>query len=458
MMRQDLVETKRSARAAVERLRASGVRAVAVTVVDNTGITRVKTVPLARLEPAVTSGIGLTPAFDVFVVDDSITTSSEIGGPDGDLRLIPDIKRLAPLAAQPGWAWAPADKLTQDLEPFESCQRSFCRRMTERARSAGLEVTMSFEIEWVLGHRQGIDFEPLAHGPAYGMNVLVEASDFGRDLLAALEEQGIEVVQFHPEYSPGQLEISVSPDDPVGAADTSVLVRQTIRGVAQRHGLKASFAPAVVAGLVGNGGHVHFSLWEGGRNLFTPGDGRHGLTDRAEAFLAGVLDLLPALTAVGSPSVASYVRLVPSHWAGVFQCWGVENREAAIRFIKGTKGTRDVAANAEVKCFDLSANPYLVAGCLIAAGLAGMNEQMHLPPPVTGDPALKPPEELEELGVGRLPESLGDSLRRLENSEVLREAMGKAMFDAFVAVRHAEMELFADRKPEDIVAETRWRY
>ena len=93
----------------VDELAGRGVVAVAASYVDNSGIARVKTVPLARLEHAVTSGIGMSPVFDVFMFDDAITKSPSSTGPVGDLRLVPDLGRLVALAAQPGWAWAPVD-------------------------------------------------------------------------------------------------------------------------------------------------------------------------------------------------------------------------------------------------------------------------------------------------------------------------------------------------------------
>jgi glutamine synthetase len=442
----------------MEALRARAVRGVALTVVDNAGVTRVKAVPVGRVADAGMWGVGLSPVFDVFLVNDDITSSKHIGGPDGDLRLVPDPARVTPLAALPGWAWAPADKCTQEGASFAGCQRTFARRMAERAREAGIELQMSFETEWVLGRREEAGMVPIAQGPAYGMEVLIHASDYARDLLEALGEQGIAVEQFHPEYSPGQLEISIAPADPVGAADVNVLLRQTIKAVARRHGLAASFAPAVVAGQVGNGGHVHFSAWADGANLFTGGGGPHGLTERGESFVAGILDALPALTAIGAPSVASYVRLVPSHWAGAYACWGLENREAAIRFVTGTVGVRAGRANAEVKCFDHSANPYLVAGAVTAAGIDGIRRALRLPPAVSGDPALRPPEELHAAGVARLPQSLDDALVHLERCDLLREAMGEALFEAFAAVRRGEAELFRDRSPEEIVEAARWRY
>jgi glutamine synthetase len=237
-----------------------------------------------------------------------------------------------------------------------------------------------------------------------------------------------------------------------------VLVRQTIRGLSARLGYRASFAPVAIAGEVGNGGHIHFSLWEESKNLFAGGSGPHGMTERAEAFVAGIIDELPALVAVGAPSVASYLRLIPHHWAGAFACWGRENREAAVRFVTGMVGTRETAANTEVKCFDASANPYLVAGSLIAAGLAGVERKLRLPPEITVDPGTLSPKEQEQLKVRRLPESLDDAVAHFEKSEVLREAMGDVLFNAFAAVRRGEAEAFAGKEDKEIVEAHRWRY
>ena len=450
-------------------LTADGVRGVAVTWVDNAGLTRVKAVPTAMLGRAAAWGVGASPAFDVFVVDDSMTASRLVGGPGGDLRLLPDLDRLVGLAAQPGWAWAPADRVTQDDEAYPACQRGFAARMVEAARARGLTFRMAFEVEWFVGpDRAGggepdarppdDDTVPACRGPAYGMTRLVELSDYAAHILSALGQQDVAVEQFHPEYAPGQFEVSVAAADPVSAADDAVLVRQTIQAVSRRHGLRASFAPVVVAGQVGNGGHLHLSAWDGPRNLFAGGSGPYGLTGRGESMLAGLLDALPALSAVGSPSVASYLRLLPSRWAGAYACWGRENREAALRFITGTIGSESSAANAELKSFDLSANPYLVVGAVIAVGLAGVDARRQLPPEVTGDPARKPAAELDSLGVRRLPQSLPEAISHLEGSDVLRAAMGDALFESFLAVRRAEVGLFADRTPEEIAAATRWRF
>ncbi|MFC5803843.1 glutamine synthetase family protein [Streptomyces formicae] len=441
---------------------AESVHGVALTWVDNAGLTRVKAVPVGRLTHAATRGVGMSPVFDVYLVDDSITTSRHIGGPGGDLRLVPDLERLTVLAGQPGWAWAPVDRYDQEGQPYAACQRLFARRMARLAAERGIELRMGFETEWIV-QREGA--YPWA-GPAYGMARVVELSDYVNEVLRTLGAQGVEVLQIHPEYAVGQFEVSVAPSDPVGAADLAVLVRETVRAVSLRHGLTALFGPAVEAAGVGNGGHLHLSLWRDGQNLCRAGDGPFGMSADSEAFLAGVLDALPALLAVGAPSPASYLRLEPSRWAGAFQCWGLENREAALRFITGAPDDPD-GANAEVKCFDAAANPYLVTGAVIAAGLAGLEAGAGLPAPVRGDPALTGPRDAgAEAGSGapdvggppRLPRSLPEALAHFERSDVLREALGEALFEAIAAVRRAESELFAGRAPQAIADATRGRY
>lgn len=428
----------------VRALEQRGVHGVALTYVDNAGITRVKAIPVRGLEHAATVGVGMSPVFDVFCVDDSITASRDSGGPDGDLRLKPALDSLVELAAQPGWAWAPVDRYQQDGVEHPGCSRAFLRRMVQRLADRGWTARAAIEIEWGVGEPRTHDgeFVPACSGPAYGMTSIVQLSDYSRDLLSALAEQGITVDQLHPEYAPGQFELSIAAADPVTAADLNVLVRQTIRAVGQRHDIATSFAPVLVAGGVGNGAHLHLSLWDGDRNLFAD-----GLSTEGERFLAGILDQLPALVGVTAPSVASYLRMVPSHWAGVYRCWGVENREAAMRFIPGSAGPE--SANVEVKCIDPSANPYLAIGAVIALGLASDHET--LPAPISGDPVNMPEAE-------RLPQSLSGAMARLKDNTILRAAMGDRLFDAFLAVRSAELATFGELPAEEIVAAARWRY
>ena len=94
-----------------------GVSMVATTFVDNAGMTRVKSVPLYRLPQLAAWGVGASTSFDYFRFDDWLAAPPGGTAPVGDLRVIPDLRRLVALAAQPGWAWAPGDRYRQDGEP-----------------------------------------------------------------------------------------------------------------------------------------------------------------------------------------------------------------------------------------------------------------------------------------------------------------------------------------------------
>lgn len=436
----------------------AGVVGVALTFVDNSGITRVKTVPVAKLPSAAAWGVGMSPVFDAFRLDDMIVAGTYAGSPIGDLRLHPDLQRLTVLAGQPGWAWAPVDRYDQEGMPHSQCSRHLAARMVDDLARHGLTAQMAFEVEWAVSAGDGDDFVAGCQGPAYGMARVSELSDYAVDVLAALAAQGVSVDQFHPEYAAGQLEISVAAEAPVDAADTFVLVRETIRAITLRHGLRASFSPKVLADGVGNGAHVHLSLWSEDTNVMTGGGGEFGLSSTAESFSAGILSRLPALLAVGAPSVASYLRLIPSHWAGAFACWGWENRETALRFVAGPSGNRNSSANLEVKCLDASANPYLVVAGLLAAGMAGLDDGVRLPAPVQVDPAGMSPEDRDTAGIWALPSSLEESVAAFEKDPVFRAAFGVELSTTIAELRRFEQELFADSSPEEIAAVTRWKH
>jgi glutamine synthetase len=431
-----------------------GVVGVATSFVDNAGISRVKAVPLKRLPDLAAWGAGFSTAFDYFRFDDWVAAPPTGEAPVGDQRILPDLDRLVVLAAQPGWAWAPGDRFEQTGEPHVHDSRLLLQRITKEWAERGVDIRAAFEVEWVVSSGETKGFLPAAVGPAYGLARLADASDYCREVLEALASQGVSVEQLHPEYAPGQFELSVASESPVHAADTSVLVRQTVRAVGVRRGYRTSFSPKVDIAGVGNGGHVHLSLWRDGANLMSGGSGRYGLTEEGASFAGGVLAHLPALLAIGAPSVASYLRLVPQHWAGAYACWGLENREAALRLVTGSAGSQSWAANLEVKCFDLHANPYLTLAALLAAGSDGT----ALPDPVDVDPAALGDEELERRGVARLPVTLHESLDAFTADPVLLNAFGKPLVDAIAAVRESELGLFVGASPEQVADAARWAH
>jgi glutamine synthetase len=182
------------------------------------------------------------------------------------------------------------------------------------------------------------------------------------------------------------------------------------------------------------------------------------MTRQAEAFAAGILAELPALTAITAPSVASYQRLQPHRWSGPWAVWGRENREAALRFVTGMVGSRPESANLELKSMDNSANPYLALGAILAAGLNGLERELALPDPVLDDPASIPASKRRPMGIKQLPSSLTKAIAELERSSVIREAMGDVLFEAFLATRRGERDVYETMDPVEMVRAHRWRY
>jgi glutamine synthetase len=436
----------------LERQLAGEISGVATTFVDHSGAARIKAVPLTGLARAARSGLGFSPVLDAFTSTGGIDGASPLASPEGDLRMVPDLDRLAVLPAPDGWAWAPGDRFHQDGTVYAGCQRSFARAQQAACLSQGISALMAFEVEWMVG-RDEADFHPAVGGTGYGLARFLEAADYVRDVTDSLEAAGVGVEQIHPEFGPAQFEVSVAAQDPVSAADTNVLVKLIISAVSARHGMRAAFAPAVLTNNVGNGGHLHASFWQDGGNLLAGGGGRYGLTERGESIIAGLLEALPALLAIGAPTPGSYLRLLPSRWAGAYQVWGKENREAAIRLIEGGPSGPG-AANVELKCFDSSANPYLLTGAVLAVARGAADRQARLPDEVHGDPGT--PGHPQADVSARLPGSLAEALKALEARDDLRAAAGDQLISSFAASRRAEIELANGKSDEEIVAQARW--
>ncbi|MDX6594180.1 MAG: glutamine synthetase [Gaiellales bacterium] len=432
-----------------EEWAARGIELIAIAFVDNAGLTRAKSIPVARAAVAGQRGVGSPFAFAIFQGNDGMATATGFEA-TGDTRVVPDLDRLT--GGLDGWGWAPGDIYDPSGERWPFCTRGFLQRMVERAAEAGFEVRMAFEHEWYAEHDHGA---PAHHAPAYSLPATAEAGAYMREVLHRLANHGVVVEQIHPEYSPGQMEVSVGVQDALTASDHCVVTRHAIRTAWPATGIRPSFSPLPKADGLGNGCHLHFSVWRDGENLFGA-DPEHpqGLTTVGQSFLAGVLDELPGLTALSCASPISYRRLGPNRWSGAYGCWGTENREAALRFIEGSWAARPGAANAELKVLDASGNPYLVAGAVIAAGLAGVGGKLELPEPVQ----IEPSRVAAERGLERLPETLSTAADALEGSSLLADALGSSLHEAIVAVRRGEDAAAAAMDDDQLFAYYRWRY
>jgi len=434
------------------------VRFVYLTMVDYAGITRLKMIPIRRLPAVAERGVGISSLMGIFTIDDHaayLPGREGLENPSGDIRLVPDLAAAVRLSGDQGLAWAPVDQVHQRGEPTSTCQRTFLRTTEAAAAEAGLTFKMSFEVEFTLLSRD----RPLRTWPAFSAAALYEVEECATELVDACEEQGLNVDQMQAEAGPGQFEIAIAAASPLAAADRYVLLRQTIRRIAGIHNCDVSFAPAMAASdALGNGCHIHWSIWRNGRNLFAGGDREGGLTADGAAAAAGMLDRLHETCAIFAPSVSSYLRLQPGHWSGAFTVWGIDNREAALRLSRGMWSAAPEGANFEVKPPDGSANPYLAAGVIIAAARDGTERGLSLPASVQADPGTLTPSELDAAGARRLPTDLKEATDALEASTFAREVLGEEQHAAFVATRRSEWDTLHHLNPAQLIEFHELRY
>jgi glutamine synthetase len=329
--------------------------------------------------------------------------------------------------------------VTLDGQPWELCPRAFLKSMIGRTAQHGLRVEAAFEFEFYLA-RQLDDgrYVPIDDSLCFSSDGMDRAGAVIGEIIDALDQQGLELRQYYPELGPAQQELSIQHVPVLQAADRQIAVRETVRAVALKQGIVASFAPKPFADQAGSGCHVHMSLWNGDRNMLYDPAGQLGLSQQGRAFVAGVLTHLPALLALTCPSVNSYQRLAPNMWSSAYTCWGLDNREAAVRVASPFKGRVEASTNIEIKAVDGSANPYLALGGLIAAGLDGIERGLDPGEPLSTNPHDLDEAEREARGIRRYPKTLEEALTELERDQVLLDALGTARAHEFMGVRRAE--------------------
>ena len=421
-------------------LEQAGVKFVRIMWCDNANIIRGKAVHLNLLSDYFDYGVGIsTGQQGVPIMYDAVIPETGLS-PVGEVRLVPDWSTLKILPYAAGHACVMGNMVLNG-EPWAMCPRNFLMRTIAAAQERGLSVKAAFENEFYLLRQTTKELEPADEtlfASTQAMELHREVIDEIADSLIA---QGIPVEQYYPESGPGQQEISVRYTNALSAADSQIVFRETVRAIAHQHDLKASFLPKIFPEAAGSGCHIHFSLWQNEQNLLPEQQGICGLSSTAREFIAGILHHLPSLMALTTPSVNSYRRLLPHCWSGAYRCWGLDNREAAVRVPSNPKGC---PTHFELKTVDASANPYLALGGAIAAGLDGVQRNLEAPNPVTVDPGNLSPEELSSQGIERLPSNLGAAIDHLQQNDVLLQALNSELAQAYLAVRQREWSAMKD--------------
>ena len=331
------------------------------------------------------------------------------------------------------------DIVTPDGEAYDGDPRHALRLALERMEAMGFDTfNVGPEAEYFL-FKDEHGTETLDEGGYFAQTTMDAATDVRRDTIRALESMGIPVEYHHHEVGPSQHEIDIRYANALDMADYMLTYRLVVKEVAKQHGYHATFMPKPLFGENGSGMHTHQSLFSGGRNRFFDEHDQWHLSDVGKAFIAGQLRHARELSAVFAQWVNSYKRLVPGFEAPVYVAWSQRNRSALIRIPLYKPGSEQ-ATRAEIRCPDPACNPYLTFAALLHAGLEGIEQGYELPDPMETNLYHLTAEQRRERGIVSLPETLGEAIDELAQSELMRKALGPHIFDRYVELKRKEWD------------------
>jgi len=411
------------------------IRFVRLWFTDVLGTLKSVAIAPAELEGAFSEGIG----FDGSAIEGftRVYESDMIAKPD------PGTFALLPWRSEgPGAARLFCDILMPDGAPSYADPRFVLKRTLTRAADLGFTFYVHPEVEfYLLQDRPRAGALPVP-ADAYGYfdnTPHGQSADFRRQAIMMLEQMGISVEFSHHEAGPGQQEIDLRYADALTTSDNLMTFRLVMQEVALEQGMYATFMPKPFTDRPGSGMHTHLSLFEGDRNVFYEAGAPLQLSKIGRAFIAGLLQHAPEITAVTNQWVNSYKRLLGGAEAPAWVCWGHNNSSALIRvpMYKPSKGN---STRIEFRALDSAANPYLSYAVVLAAGLKGIEEGYELPAGAEEDVWALTESERRALGMKALPASLGQALEVMERSELVAETLGEHVFDFFLRNKKAEWD------------------
>ena len=385
-----------------------------------------------ELEAALDDGMG----FD----GSSITGFNAIE--ESDMVAIPDPETFQMMPWKEGEtrvARMICDVVTPDGKPYDGDPRYVLRQALARMESMGFDTfNIGPELEYFL-FKDDSSTETLDEGGYFAMTTMDAAGELRNETIRALTSVGIPVEYHHHEVGPSQHEIDMRYSPALEMADHTITYRLIVKEVAKKAGFHATFMPKPIFGENGSGMHTHQSLFSDGRNAFFDADDQWHLSDVGKAFIAGQLHHARELSAVFAQWVNSYKRLVPGFEAPVYVAWSRRNRSALIR-IPLYKPGAEQATRAELRCPDPACNPYLTFAALLHAGLEGIEKGYELPEPMETNLYHLTAEQRRERGIVSLPETLGEAIDEMAQSELMRKALGPHIFDRYVELKRKEWD------------------
>lgn len=326
-----------------------------------------------------------------------------------------------------------------DGTPFHGDPRQVLRRQLDAARQMGFTFFVAPDIEffYFAPPERGQAPVPLDEGGFFDLTTTDVAGSLRKQTIRTLETMGIPVEYSFHEDAPSQHEIDLRHTDALTMADSMMTFRLVVKEVAAANGVHATFMPKPLEGMQGSGMHTHLSLFRGDENAFYDADDPHNLSPVAKQFMAGLLRHASEITAITNQTVNSYKRLVPGFEAPVHISWARNNRSGLIRVPIPKRGNPN-ATRIEYRSPDPACNPYLAFAVMLAAGLRGISEGYELAPEADANLFEMGDAELSKLGIEQLPQSLADSLKAMEGSQLVHEALGEHIFEWFLRNKRSE--------------------
>ena len=380
---------------------------------------------------------------------------------ESDMYLYPDYDtfEIFPWRPQQGKvARLICDVHTPDGKPFEGDPRWILKKTIKEANEMGYRFDVGPECEFFLFHTDDNGLPTtLSHEKAgyfdLGPNDLGE--NIRRDMVLTLEDMGFEIEASHHEVAPAQHEIDFKYDEALKTADNIQTFKMTVKTIAKRHGLYATFMPKPKFGISGSGMHINMSLaTEEGKNIFADENGKIGLSDDAYHFIAGIMKHARGMSAITNPLVNSYKRLVPGYEAPVYIAWSAKNRSPLIR-IPASRGN---GTRVELRNPDPTANPYLVLALCLAAGLDGIKNKIEVPESVDCNIYEMTPGERRAAGIENMPADLKEAVDCLVADEFLCSVLGEHITTKYVEAKMKEWENYTTRVSQREIDEYLYKY
>ena len=330
-----------------------------------------------------------------------------------------------------------------DGAPFEGDPRQVLRRNLRSAHEKGFTFYVAPDLEffYFAPPEKGQAPIPLDEGGFFDLTTTDVSGTLRKETIRTLETMSIPVEYSFHEDAPSQHEIDLRHTDALNMADSVMTFRLVVKEVAAKQGVHATFMPKPLEGVQGSGMHMHFSLFQGEVNAFYSEDDPYNLSLIAKQFMAGLLRHAAEITAITNQTVNSYKRLVPGFEAPVHISWARNNRSGLIRVPAPKRGNAS-ATRIEYRSPDPACNPYLAFSVILAAGLKGITEGYELAPEAAANLFELDDAELAALSIETLPQSLSDSLKVMENSELVREALGEHIFEWFLRNKRSEWRAY----------------